>query len=227
MQDLLDRLQRCLEEQLPGMAGSLNPGASDADLRALEQHIGHDLPAPWHALYRWHDGQSMDIDGALGLFVGLPFLPIKRVIALWDFEARPASPPSPEEVAEWAQSYSCLPPGTVKQRAFSPAWIPLADDDGGNYLGLDLDPDTLGAPGQVITFGGREFVRVQAAPSLPAFLEDLLRLYEQHEYELSEDEDDEDGGDAVITTTSPYAEHFSDYLLERARAAQASRGAPI
>lgn len=49
-----------------------------------------------------------------------------------------------------------LPQGCVKTEYATNGWIPLAIDDSGNNIGVDLNPDVNGTYGQVITFG-REF----------------------------------------------------------------------
>ncbi len=214
MKQLLDNLQRCIESRFPGTAARLNPGASDAQIDAFERAIGCALPVELRALYRWHDGQSTG-DGpyVIGLFFGLPFLPLASAIDHWRLASAPNPAWSAAYEAEAAPGYSCLPSGTVKQASSNPAWIPLADDASGAYLGLDLDPDKEGAVGQVISFGGKEFIRVQIATSLALFLTNLLDLYETDQYELVEQDDDE----FSIDTVGPRTSHFLDYVRLRAQ----------
>ena len=122
-----------------------------------------------------------------------------------------------EQLAAYAADYTCLPPGTIRQCASSKAWIALADDGGGACLGVDLDPDAAGSAGQVISFGGREFTRVQAGASLEQFLESLLGLYENGEYALVEEDDDV----FSLANVGPYgATHFLDYLRLKAEGAR-------
>ncbi|NHZ90832.1 beta-1 3-glucan biosynthesis protein [Massilia sp. CCM 8733] len=210
MNDLLERLQSCIESRFPSMAASLNPGASQAAIDAFERAIGRPLPPSLRALYSWHDGQADCADQiALGLFFGLPFLPLDATLAHWNSETA-------GQAGDDVSSYTCLPPLTIRPRAASKAWIPLADDAGGAYLGIDLDPDTAGSVGQVISFGGREFVRVQAGASLEQFLERLLGLYANGEYALVE----EDEGDFSLSTVNPETRHFLDYLRLKAAGAR-------
>lgn len=209
MIELFDRLQACVESRFPTMAATLKPGAGEAAIDAFERSIGRLLPPPVRALYRWHDGQA-DSAGhtVLGLFFGLPFLPLEAALAHWNSE-------SAGETVGDVSAYTCLPPLTIRQRAASRAWIPLADDGGGAYLGIDLDPDAAGSVGQVISFGAREFVRVQAGASLEQFLERLLGLYGNGEYALVEEDEDE----FSLSTMNPGTDHFLDYLRLKAQAA--------
>ncbi|CUI09512.1 SMI1/KNR4 family protein [Massilia antarctica] len=207
MNELLDRLQGCIETRFPHMAASLKPGASDADIDAFEDAIGAALPSSVRALYRWHNGQADDADhNVIGLFFGLPLLTLDDALKHWTVETA-------GELGDDAASYTCLPPGTIRRCSASKAWIPLADDAGGAFLGIDLDPDPAGKVGQVISFGGREFMRVQAGASLEQFLERLLGLYENGEYRLVEEDNE-----FSLSTVEPDTAHFLDYLRLKAQA---------
>ncbi|MDQ1833183.1 SMI1/KNR4 family protein [Massilia scottii] len=215
MNALLGSLQTCIESHFPGMAASLNPGASDADMDAFERAIGASLPSSVRALYRWHNGQAGDTGhDVIGLFFGLPFLTLDESLRHWKEGTDFLDDMTAVERTAASSQYCCLPRGTVRQCAASKAWIPLADDAGGAYLGIDLDPDAAGSMGQVISFGGREFTRVQAGASLEQFLERLLGLYENGEYALVEEDDDE----FSLSTVEPDTDHFLDYLRLKAQA---------
>ncbi len=213
MKDLLSGLQASVQNRFPAMAASLRPGASEAQLDAFEAHIGQRLPAQFRELYRWHDGQDDDDGTALGLFVGLPFLPLAQAQRHWQDECRALDVPAAQQARD-GQAYGCVPPGAIKPVPASRCWIPFADDGAGAFLGVDLDPGPAGQPGQVITHGGREFVRVGAAPSLSVFLADLLALYENQRYELIEQDD----GEVSLGTLAPRTDHFMDYLRKVALA---------
>lgn len=218
MNDLLERLQSCIESRFPTMAANLNPGASEAGIDAFERALGRSLPASVRALYRWHDG-SAGAGGhyVLGLFFGLPFLSLDDALRHWKRETDMLDECTAEQLAAYAAVYTCLPPGTICQGVASRDWIPLADDGGGAYLGVDLDPDAAGSAGQVISFGCREFTRVQAGASLEQFLESLLGLYENGEYELVDEYDD----GFSLANVGPYAAtHFLDYLRLKAEGAR-------
>jgi len=51
---------------------------------------------------------------------------------------------------------SSIPPGWVRREYSQRGWLPLVADKGGNYMGIDMNPDAKGAIGQLIVFG-RDF----------------------------------------------------------------------
>ncbi len=63
------------------------------------------------------------------------------------------------------------PTGAIRLKYFHLKWIPLLGDNGGNYIGVDFDPDAKGTLGQVIIFGRDEHEMVVLAPSFEAFLD--------------------------------------------------------
>ena len=212
MREILYKLQKCMDARFPTTVASLNSGANEAEIAALEQHIGILLPEQVRELYRWHNGQSEDSCRVIGLFFGMPFSSIDRVIQHWDRACSVLRKSSAQELEAWSKDYSCVPVATIKQAVMSRSWIPLSDDSAGNYLGLDFDPDVNGSVAQIISFGGREFTRVRAAESLEKFLENLLFLYEHGQYELIEEGENE----FSISTVSPSTDHFLDYLRMKA-----------
>ena len=68
---------------------------------------------------------------------------------------------------------SSSPVGFIKPLYTNRHWIPLAHDWGGNYIGLDFDPDIKGTVGQVIRYGRDEDEKKLIATTHNAFL-DLL-----------------------------------------------------
>ncbi|MGP8217196.1 MAG: SMI1/KNR4 family protein [Bacteroidia bacterium] len=70
-----------------------------------------------------------------------------------------------------SSTLSCYPESTIKKIYFHLKWVPLFTDHGGNYIGIDLDPDVKGAKGQVINFGRDETEMVVLAKSLADFFD--------------------------------------------------------
>jgi cell wall assembly regulator SMI1 len=71
-------------------------------------------------------------------------------------------------------SFTSTPQNTIKKKYFHCKWLPIFSDWGGNYLGLDLDPDTEGIKGQVINFGRDEEDMFVFASNLEAFFDLIL-----------------------------------------------------
>ncbi len=66
------------------------------------------------------------------------------------------------------------PTGAIRLKYFHLKWIPVFGDNGGNYIGVDFDPDAKGVLDQVIIFGRDEHEMVVLAPSFDAFLDMTL-----------------------------------------------------
>lgn len=71
------------------------------------------------------------------------------------------------------------PDGTIKKKYFHLKWIPLISDHGGNYIGIDLDPDVNGTKGQVIIFGRDEEEMMVLANSWEEFLDWNIQFIDQ------------------------------------------------
>jgi cell wall assembly regulator SMI1 len=147
-----------LREHLPEGAKGLRPPASEAELSALAQETGLELPEEFLKLYRWHDGQE---PGCTGVFYGLEFLPLSKVLKEWRFAAEEAASLDPVEPS---------PSWVVRRSIANRHWIPFAGDGGGNFLAIDLQPGPRGVRGQVINFGSDEVLQYALAPNVTAFI---------------------------------------------------------
>lgn len=71
-------------------------------------------------------------------------------------------------------SFTSTPENAIKKKYFHYKWLPLFSDFGGNYIGIDLDPDTNGTKGQIINFGRDEERMFVIADSLEEFFDFIL-----------------------------------------------------
>ena len=78
------------------------------------------------------------------------------------------------------QTYRSCPEGHIRKKYFHTRWLPVFQDFGGNYIGIDLDPGPKGTKGQVIIFGRDEDLMVVLAPDLQAFFERVLQEINTH-----------------------------------------------
>ncbi len=69
--------------------------------------------------------------------------------------------------------FKSIPQNTIKRKYFNIKWIPIFFDYSGNYIGIDLDPDTEGKKGQIIIFGRDEDIAYALANSLEDFFRKL------------------------------------------------------
>ena len=78
------------------------------------------------------------------------------------------------------------PEGAIKKKYFHLKWLPIISDYGGNFIGIDLDPDEQGAKGQVIIFGRDEEDMLVLANSWNDFLDWNLALIKTEGEKFSE-----------------------------------------
>ncbi|MFC4633227.1 SMI1/KNR4 family protein [Dokdonia ponticola] len=68
-------------------------------------------------------------------------------------------------------NFSSCPKDAIKKKYFHHKWIPLFHDYGGNFIGIDLDPDSNGVKGQIIIYGRDEEKMIVVAESFDKFLD--------------------------------------------------------
>ncbi len=149
---LLARLDRWLILHRERFEQALRPGATAADCDALTAAIGKPLPEELRVLLTWHNGQNPEVPGA---FEGNWFLM------------------STEEIAVAKNELDAQP-----HDGWHSDWLPLFDDDNGNYFCLDL-----GSPGLPMRecWRGRAD-HPQVAPSFTAWLETFVNALERGSY---------------------------------------------
>lgn len=157
---LLTRLEKWLAAHRKRYLEGLQPGADKATLDALEKIIGLKLPDSLRQLLAWHNGQSEDFIGCL--------------VESWLLMSTDSIAAAKKDLDADAAS-----------TGWKTAWIPFLDDDNGNYVCLDTSQAE--APVREFWVGNADHPVV--APSLAAWLEDVVSALERGEY----DEDPERG----------------------------------
>jgi cell wall assembly regulator SMI1 len=153
---LLRRLEHWLAENRRHYLKGLRPGASPADLEALQTDIDTPLPEDLQALLGWHNGQCDDNLARFEqdwLLMGTgEIVAAKKVL----------------------DAGAGLTPGQGWQRA----WIPFLDNDQGDYVCLDTSQ--AGAP--VREYWQDRTDHPVVAPSLADWLEDVVNAIERGGY---------------------------------------------
>jgi cell wall assembly regulator SMI1 len=78
------------------------------------------------------------------------------------------------EDTDWNYSITAFPPQTVKPFYFHSKWIPVFSDYGGNYVGIDLDPDKNGVKGQIIIYGRDVYENRKVADGIEDFFDKII-----------------------------------------------------
>ncbi len=152
MEQLLARLERWLAAHRARFHENLQPGAKAAQLDALAKQLGKPVPAALAVLLRWHNGQG---DEYAGYFVDH-----------WNLM-------SAQRIAETKTELDA----SDAEYGWNKNWLPLFDDDGGNFICLDLaqaEPAVVG-----FWAGGKPET---LAPSLEAWLAEFVKGAEAGEY---------------------------------------------
>lgn len=202
----LHALEEWFSHHLPEVLADLNPGATDDELRAFASAVDVTLPAGFLDLYRWHNGQKMEIH--TGPWYGLTFIPLSRSLSEWQSWVDVLSQSSSELLASLNRGATSVPPGFVRCVYANKGWIPFAYDWAGNHLGVDLDPDEKGTFGQVINFGRDEERKIAIAPSIDAFVDWMVAELRAGNFRI---ETESDGGRS-FNTLRPEKSHFLDSL---------------
>lgn len=154
------RLRRWLSREYPELGDTLNYGILPQDFADIEMALGVALPPSLRDSYLLVDGQEAESSAGCsdGLFFGLQFLPLDDVLDEWRFWREVDGDPATGANTRLRAMMRSVPKGWVRAEYTHRGWIPLVTDKGGNYLGIDLDPEPGqgGVPGQVIVFG-RDF----------------------------------------------------------------------
>ena len=84
--------------------------------------------------------------------------------------------------------FTSTPENTIQKKYFHYKWLPVFSDSGGNYIGIDLDPDINGTKGQVINFGRNEEDMFVLAENLEQLFDKLLAEASKPENQLVDSE---------------------------------------
>lgn len=169
MDQLWDRLERALATHAPKLLASLQPGASERELRTLEAALGLSLPADLCASLRRHNGQRLKPDVALidGFFLG----DVQMIADDWqDWLDRMSDP---------TFGLPTKPARGVRKAWWHRGWIPFTFDGHANSYCVDLQPAAGGTVGQVLILWHDDDTRPLLARSYRAWLEGLLTGLEQ------------------------------------------------
>lgn len=202
----LEMLENWMSLHLPELLEDLNSGATNEEILELEELIGVTMPDSFKSLYGKFNGQKGDI--FTGFFYGMTFLPINNICTQW----KSWDGYYQDEKLLDKDSLHCksVPENRIKRKIANSKWIPIAYDHGGNYFGLDLDPDENGCFGQVINFGKDETTKYVLGGDLNEFLSWYASQLENDNFGIIVHE----GEGSEFNTLRPPTSHFLDSCKE-------------
>jgi cell wall assembly regulator SMI1 len=152
MQAMLRRLDKWLATHRPRFHKNLKPGAIVSELASLQKSLGKTVPQPLLDWLTWHNGQGDDF---VGYFEDHWLMMSADQIAAAKIELD----------------------DTGADHGWNRDWLPFLDDDGGNFVCLDLTRQ----PPTVMTFW-MDAAQEKLAASLEAWLSDLVGAMEAGRY---------------------------------------------
>ncbi|MFD7843991.1 SMI1/KNR4 family protein [Nocardia sp. NPDC059764] len=176
--EIFDAYIDWLRQNAPLSFENLAPPAHPAELDALEDAIGHELPIEVRAILSRHNGQNryMSAKGAHGVPVipTLNFLSTAMIRGAWSFWTIYWDDPELDNYNDMAGVFPGVD-GLIKPIYTSRGWIPLwSTPIDRQYVGLDLDPGPDGEAGQIINFGIDDETHFICASDFTELLQILL-----------------------------------------------------
>lgn len=153
-----------LEEQFQ-QSLNLQLGASDEELKLVEATLGVTLPEEMKSFYRIHNGQVWK-PGVNPFVRNLTLSPTSAIIENWQFLQEEFGPEDALELDHEEQ---------IKPVLWNKKWIPIAENGGGDYLCIDMDPSESGTVGQILYVWHDWGDRSVEATDLFAFIELCLK----------------------------------------------------
>jgi cell wall assembly regulator SMI1 len=178
MEEIWERIDAWLKVNAPKVFDTLQPGASDSQIQAVENALSIQLPADVKASYRIHNGQQPIYDYGL-IPEAQEFLSLERIQQEWQGWKRfldeagsleDESEPDPGIRADW----------------WNMKWIPFTYEGTSDCYCFDLYPAEGGNIGQIITMIHDEACRELLAPNFQSWLEEYAAKLESGEYVFSE-----------------------------------------
>jgi cell wall assembly regulator SMI1 len=166
--DAWARIEAWLATNAPTRSFSLPSGASKAEINRAERGLGCQLPEDVRESYRIHNGSN-----GIWLFQQGFLMPLGdaashssdyTVVGLWTGML---------QCAEMMNDARGTPRGPIKSAWWNRNWIPLTENKGGDYICVDLVPESGGLVGQIIDWSHEQAATAVLANSWSEWLADL------------------------------------------------------
>lgn len=183
-------IEKWLGTNAPAIRKSLRPPANDAKVGKLQKKLGLTLPTDFVASVLVHDGQKFDSEH--GLFpdpIGdetYVLYPLADIGGAWA---------TMKELHDIGQFKGRKPRGAargIEYTWWSPKWVPIADNGGGDFFCLDLGPAKGGRVGQVIIFGHEGTALRRVAWSFAEWMDKLAKRYKAGKISFEDDDFEDD-----------------------------------
>ena len=179
MYNEFDKFKKWLSVNFKDGLNSLNPPATDKEIKDIERTLEITLPQDLASLLKINNGQSRHTSF---LFKGQEFMSSHRIIEEWLIWKNLSDKGSFDDSESQSEN-------GIKSKWWNNKWIPFSYDGGGNHYCLDCDPDDCGTHGQVIEMWHDEGDRNLLSPSLTEWISQYVSELESGDYVYCEDEE--------------------------------------
>ena len=163
-----------LKKYISNIEELLKPAAENIKIENLESISGKKFPEIFKNLYLEHDGEG---DKVFGVMAGFKWMNIDSIISAWT------------SLQESAYSIISDKDGVIQDGSFRKGWIPFAEDSGGSFLVMDLDPGIIGKCGQVITIDRDSNISYVISESFQGFFDFLETSFKNGALSAWDDDD--------------------------------------
>jgi cell wall assembly regulator SMI1 len=171
--DSWKRVEAWLSVNVSAGSFKLPQAASNADIERAETAMGCRMPEDVHESYRIHNGSNRIWLFQQGFLMPLGGASAEgedyTVVGLWTGML---------QCMETMKNERGTPKGPIKTDWWNQGWIPLTENEGGDYICIDLVPETGGHVGQVIDWWHEQAATAVLANSWADWLANLATQLE-------------------------------------------------
>lgn len=137
MSSLVQSFFNILNQYLPNADSAFGRNTNITMLKELNAKVKNNLPQDFIDFYKAVNGEQRPIGSILGFYL----MSIEKMAIEY---AHLCNNLRPLDIVSH-------PKKMIKEGGYNPMWIPIAEDGGGSFFVLDLEPDSKGTLGQIIT----------------------------------------------------------------------------
>ncbi|KGE20087.1 SMI1/KNR4 family protein [Paenibacillus wynnii] len=168
-------LIQTLKSHIPNVEDLLNSAVEEAEIDLLESRMNCKFPKDFRSLYMNFNGEGEQI---FGVMAGLAWMNIESIVSNW------------KSLLESAYDIISSKPDVIKDGNYREGWIPFAEDGGGSFWAIDLDPGEKGIHGQIITIDRNSDFSYVIAESLGHFFKFIDSSLRNSSIAIREEDDD-------------------------------------
>lgn len=161
-----------IKRYVPNISDCLNGPVENRKLAELEAMTGKSLPKDFKKLYLAHNGENNKV---FGVMAGFRWMSIDSIARNW------------EVLQQSAYEIISAENELIQDGGFKKGWIPFAEDCGGSFLVMDLEPGSNGTYGQIILIYHDSCYSYVISESIQLFLEFINNNFKNGNLSTQED----------------------------------------